>query len=218
MSKRIVFLASGGGGNMKFIHQYYQSQKNAEVVGVIADRNCGATEYAAQHGVINNVFSFNRSDKDDTSVFNAINELKPDYIVTNIHKILSGKLVQEFSGSLLNLHYSYLPAFSGLIGMDPVNQAIEKNNSFIGTTCHWVNEEVDAGNTISQGIFSRYDTDNLYQSVFECGALTLLNSIELLISAEPKNSVRMFGTFSVSPAMDSVDYDLARFIFKKLKS
>jgi phosphoribosylglycinamide formyltransferase-1 len=218
MSTRILFLASGGGGNMKFVHRYFQSNSDVEIVAVIADRECGATSYAEAEGISAHIHSFSRTEDEDLKLKRIIDSHSSDIIITNVNKILSPSIVTHGEGKLINLHYSYLPAFSGLTGMAPVDQAIQRNNSFIGTTCHWVTEQVDAGATISQGIFSRLNSSNVYQSVFECGALTLLNGIELLRKPESRQSELAFGSFSISPASELIDYDLTRFIFEGLKS
>lgn len=125
--KKIIFLGSGGGGNLKFIHEYSKIHSDFfKVVSVITDRKCGAIDYALLKGIPCEVMSFKREDKEDKLLINLIKKFEPDYIITNVHKILSERIVSEFSGKLLNLHYSYLPAFGGVIGMTPVEQAIKK--------------------------------------------------------------------------------------------
>ena len=79
-------------------------------------------------------------------------KMKPDLIVTNIHKLLSERLLETFGNIFINLHYSYLSAYKGLIGMRPIDLAVKLNASFIGTTCHFLEEEVDSGKIITQGI------------------------------------------------------------------
>lgn len=73
-------------------------------------------------------------------------------IMTNIHRILSSRVVERCRGRLVNLHYSLLPMFGGLIGMDPIRRAIEAGCRFVGTTVHHVVEAVDAGPVISQTV------------------------------------------------------------------
>ena len=50
----------------------------------------------------------------------------------------------------LNLHYSLLPAFGGVIGFKTLEMAKEANTQIVGVTCHYVSEKVDAGKVISQ--------------------------------------------------------------------
>mgnify|MGYP000748938325 CR=1 FL=1 len=212
---KIVFLGSGGGGNLKFIHTYFKT-KNIEVVGVITDRKCGALTFGVEKGIFSKEFSFNKSEKSDNEIIQEITRLNPDIVITNIHKILSESFVKSFSDKLINLHYSYLPAFKGVIGMTPVDMAIKSNNSFVGTTCHYVNVEVDSGKTICQGFFNRRGVDNVYQSTFECGALTLLNGIYVHLDNASLVEIKI-NDYLISPSVEGIDEELCTKIFKQLK-
>lgn len=213
---KIVFLGSGGGGNLKFINEYLKVVQVAEVSGVIADRECGAVEYAKEESLFTDVLSFKRTEDGDRELINALKEKNPSIIITNVHKILSENVVKEFTGKLINLHYSYLPAYSGTIGMNPVDLAIKRNNSFIGTTAHYVTEEVDAGKIISQGIFDRNQVGDVYQKTFETGALTLLSAIFYLKNGD-KDS-RKFDESIISPSSKKIENKLVKRIFSRLKS
>lgn len=216
--KRILFLGSGGGGNLKFIHSYFQDSRNIfEIVSVITDRNCGASEYAMQNNIPNYVLSFSRDEIGDKQLIDLINKFSPDFIITNVHRILSKRVVAEFNGKLLNLHYSYLPAFGGVIGMTPVNQAIERGNLFVGCTMHFVTEEVDAGKTISQGIIIKKESQNIYQSVFECGALTLTSGL-LELNGQGNLNFKFLNEYIISPFSSKIDMNLTQSIFSKLKN
>lgn len=212
---RVLFLGSGGGGNLKFINEYNKEINFIELCGVLVDRNCGALEYAQSEGLSNDILTFERNIDADQILIDRIKTLNPDIIITNVHKILSKRIVREFSGKLVNLHYSYLPAYGGVIGMKPVDLAIERNNTFIGTTCHFVTEEVDAGKIISQGIFNRLDnSQNVYQKTFETGALTLLSAIYHLKYEDTFN--RTFNGIMISPSSEKINMDFTSKIFSKL--
>lgn len=215
--KKIIFLGSGGGGNLKFIYEYSQLFGDfIKVVSVITDRKCGASDYALHKGIPFEIMSFKREEKEDLFLINSINYFKPDYIITNVHKILSERIVSEFSGKLLNLHYSYLPAFGGVIGMTPVEQAIKRNNLFVGCTMHFVDEQVDAGNTIAQGLVIYKESKNIYQSVFECGAITLLSGLYKIIGYEDIN-FKLIKEYLVSPFSTKLDIELSQKILLNLQ-
>lgn len=214
--EKIVFLGSGGGGNLKVASEYFKEFPVMKVCGVLADRKCGAVEYAVKENIIHRKLSFERNNKGSAELIQVIQDLDPDVIITNVHKILSTKVVNEFSGKLVNLHYSYLPAYGGTIGMKPVDLAIERNNSFIGTTSHFVTEEVDAGKIISQGIFDRYKVENVYQKTFETGALTLLSTLYHLKYGDIDS--RAFGSSMISPSSNKIDEEFLKIIFERLKS
>jgi len=213
---KIVFLGSGGGGNLKFINEYTKIIPEVNVCGVLSDRECGAINYAKKENIFSEVLSFERNKRGNKELIQALEKLNPDLIITNVHKILSESVVSEFSGKLINLHYSYLPAYGGKIGMKPVDLAIQRNNSFIGTTSHYVTREVDAGRIISQGIFDRYKVKDIYQKTFVTGALTLLSAIYHLKHDEPAS--RIFEDSIISPSSKKIDEKLVKKIFAQLKT
>lgn len=176
--KRILFLASGGGGTLKFIHRVSEIFSEMSIVGVVADRHCGAIDFAEANGVSNRVIDCNINNQDKLSEL--IVSYTPDIVVTNIHKILCNDVISLPNIEFINLHYSLLPAFNGLIGMQTVNLAKKSNVQFIGSTVHKVTEVLDGGDILSQGVvnvdWSRA-IDDIYQDVFEIGCICLLNTI-----------------------------------------
>ena len=79
-----------------------------------------------------------------------IHQFQPDYIVlAKFMRILSPDFVAQFSGRLINIHHSFLPAF---IGANPYRQAFERGVKLIGATAHFVTNELDEGPIITQQI------------------------------------------------------------------
>ncbi len=146
---RILFLASGNGGTMKFVHHAIKELNlDAEIVGVISDRECGSIEYARNNGMQVRTFTPWRERTEE--IVDAIKSFNPDYVVTNIFKILPKEIFSCCDAQFINLHYSLLPAFGGVIGFKTLEMAKEANSQIIGATCHYVTEEVDGGKIISQ--------------------------------------------------------------------
>jgi len=199
--KKIVFLVSGGGGNLAFLHAASSTKQYSElfrVVGVIADRECRALEYAKRFNIPNNKVKFGRHS--ENTFLSILEEFSPDLIITNIHRILGPDIVNKHRKRLINLHYSLLPAFSGTIGIKPIEQALSVGCKFIGTTVHWVTEDVDAGPIISQSLLAINEKEaflHLTERVFRSGCLNLLNAILLLSGREPiKNDLSTFAPAS----------------------
>ncbi len=185
---RIVFLCSGGGGNLRFLHAMGRRHAplDLKIAGVFGDRPGPALEYAGRHSMVNGSARFDGSD--DEVICTRIDQCRPDVIVTTIHRILSPRIVDRYRGSLVNLHYSLLPMFGGLIGMDPVRKAIEAGCRFVGTTVHHVVEAVDAGPVISQSVVRVMDDEpfeSLANRVFQSGCVNLLNGIQLVSGWAP---------------------------------
>lgn len=174
---KICFLNSGGGGNLKFLYECLSEGliKNVEL-SVIADRECDAIKFAQKNGLTNTLLNYSRLHPENLR--KVLNSYEPDIVVTNWHKIIDADTVKIYQSKMINLHYSLLPAFGSLIGIEPIKQAYERGCKFIGPTCHYVDDGVDTGKIISQAIFS---TDIPYQDaikkMFKMGCITLLNGI-----------------------------------------
>lgn len=70
-------------------------------------------------------------------------------ILARFMQILPDSFCQEFSGRIINIHHSFLPAF---IGANPYRQAHERGVKLIGATCHYVTADLDAGPIIEQEV------------------------------------------------------------------
>ena len=64
-------------------------------------------------------------------------------------RIISPHFIKEYKNKILNIHPALLPAFPGL---DAQKQAIEFGVKYSGCTVHFVDEGVDTGPIIIQGI------------------------------------------------------------------
>ena len=187
---KIVFLCSGGGGNLRFMDEIIRLGwiKNAMICGVITDRECLANQFARENNIWTDTIDF--SEPDQLNLIGELNRLAPDIIITNVHKILSLAVVDRFRGALVNLHYSLLPAFGGVIGMKPVRQALDYGAKFVGATVHLVDALVDTGCPLVQvaiPVKNGDTTDSLMDIVFRCGCIALLNGVQILRSDEQQS-------------------------------
>ena len=172
---KICFLVSGNGGNMKFIFlaQKYQIIQNIEL-SVIADRTCGAVEFAKKESIPYKVISYTKK-KNSELKYELLND-SPDLIITNWHKIIDEDLVNEYRGKMINLHYSLLPAFKGLIGIKPILEAYESGCKYLGVTTHYVDFEVDSGRQLCQSVIKNNSSlDKTIETCFRKGCVILLN-------------------------------------------
>jgi phosphoribosylglycinamide formyltransferase-1 len=181
--KKLVFLASGGGSNLKFVDQCIRQGRldGYRLTQVVVDRECGAADYARRVGVPLTVIAYRRETPEELTAL--LGRDVPDVVITNIHKILDRDTVARHAGRLVNLHYSLLPAFAGHIGEKPVRLALEAGCKVIGTTAHYVTEQVDAGPIIAQsalGVRADEPFEALMNRVFRSGCLTLLRSLRII--------------------------------------
>lgn len=180
---KIAFLCSGGGGNLRFIAKVISLGwiSNVKISGVITDRKCLANKFAKENNIYTSVVNF--SEKNQLNLINELNRLDVDIIISTVNKILLPVVVDAFKGSLINLHYSLLPAFGGSIGTTPVKFALTYGAQFVGTTVHLIDTLVDSGTPLVQAVIPVKAGDNvgsLIDIVFRCGCITLLNCIQIL--------------------------------------
>jgi formyltetrahydrofolate deformylase len=75
---------------------------------------------------------------------------KPDYLVlAKFMRILSQEFVSAFMLKIINIHHSFLPAFTGA---NPYRQALTRGVKIIGATAHFVTNDLDEGPIITQKI------------------------------------------------------------------
>ena len=177
---RIAFLCSGGGGNLRFMAEAIQMGwiGEAHICAVLSDRECTANSFARSRGISTEVMDF--SEAAQTAVLGKLRHIDADVIVTTVHKVLAPDVVRAFSGKLVNLHYSLLPAFAAEIGDRPVRRALEYGAKFVGITVHLVDENVDTGRPIIQAVVAippGSTAQSLMNTLFRSGCVGLLNAI-----------------------------------------
>ncbi|QSR84917.1 formyltetrahydrofolate deformylase [Methylacidimicrobium sp. B4] len=70
-------------------------------------------------------------------------------VLARYMQILSPTMVARFPNRIINIHHSFLPAFSGA---RPYHQAYERGVKLIGATSHYVTEILDDGPIIEQDV------------------------------------------------------------------
>src|SRR5437667_5759513 len=73
-------------------------------------------------------------------------------------QILSGEFVARYPQRIINVHHSFLPAFSGA---RPYQRAFERGVKLIGATSHYVTEQLDEGPIIEQDVIRVSHRDGL---------------------------------------------------------
>ena len=72
--------------------------------------------------------------------------------------VLPPSVVAAWSGKMINIHHSFLPAF---IGANPYRQAHDRGVKVIGATAHYVSEVLDEGPIIAQDVASVTHRDDV---------------------------------------------------------
>jgi formyltetrahydrofolate deformylase len=86
-------------------------------------------------------------------------------VLARYMQVLSPRFVSEHSGRIINVHHSFLPAFTGA---KPYHAAFERGVKLIGATSHYVTDELDEGPIIEQDV-SRISHRYQVEDLVECG-------------------------------------------------
>lgn len=110
-----------------------------------------------------------------------INQFDADYLVlAKFMRILSSDFVKDYSGKIINIHHSFLPAF---IGANPYRQAFERGVKIIGATAHFVTENLDEGPIITQHtthVDHNFGVKEMIRAGKEIEKKVLLEALELI--------------------------------------
>jgi formyltetrahydrofolate deformylase len=70
-------------------------------------------------------------------------------ILARYMQVLSPELCRKPDGKAINIHHSLLPGFKGA---KPYHQAYNKGVKLVGATAHYINNDLDEGPIIAQGV------------------------------------------------------------------
>lgn len=142
---RCVIVASTGGSVMNALLRdpFFRSQ----IVAVVSDRACGAIDRAREHAVRADVLAEPDGRAFSDRLLHYLDGLRADYVISFFTKLFTGDLVARYHSRIVNLHPSLLPAFKGLDGF---GLALKHRVRIVGTTLHFIDERMDAGQIIMQ--------------------------------------------------------------------
>ncbi len=185
---RLAVLISGGGTTMaNLISKIRNQELNAEITVVIASRpDCGGVRRATEFGLSYEVIqrkSYSTLEQFSSAIFKVVNESKADLVICGGFLALL-KIPAEFSGRVMNIHPSLIPAFSGKgFHGEHVHQAVLNRGARVsGCTVHFVDDEYDHGPIIVQRTVPVLDDDtpeSLAARVFESECEALPEAIRL---------------------------------------
>jgi phosphoribosylglycinamide formyltransferase 1 len=167
--KRIVILISGRGSNMQAV---LEAKLEAQIAAVISNNpSARGLQFARDAGVDAKVVN-HRDFPDRTSFDRALGDTiaayRPDLIVlAGFMRILTEEFIAQFSGMIMNIHPSLLPAFPGL---DTHRRAIDEGVKLHGCTVHFVTSSLDHGPIVIQAavpVLPDDDEDRLAARVLE---------------------------------------------------
>jgi phosphoribosylglycinamide formyltransferase-1 len=157
--KNIVVLVSGGGSNMAAIvraaeRENWRETLGAQVAAVISNRaDAGGLAFAREREIPTAVVdhkAFGSRQEFDGALAEAIQRYQPALVVlAGFMRILTPEFVARFTGRLVNIHPSLLPAFPGL---HTHQRALDAGCRVAGVTVHQVTSELDHGPILDQAV------------------------------------------------------------------
>jgi phosphoribosylglycinamide formyltransferase-1 len=151
----VAVLVSGEGSNLQAILDTVHGRDGVEVVGVASNRaEARGLERARGAGVETAVFSAaehaGREERDEAMAAWIESRGVELVVLAGFMEILSPEFIRRFSGRIVNVHPSLLPAFAGIRAIE---QAVGYGVKVMGVTVHFVDEGVDSGPIILQEAF-----------------------------------------------------------------
>jgi phosphoribosylglycinamide formyltransferase-1 len=154
MKKRVAILISGRGSNMAaLIDAAKDPAYPAEIVLVLSNiADAGGLERAREAGIATEVVEHRPFGKDRAAFDRAMHAVLERHRIeivclAGFLRLLTPWFVECWSGRLINIHPSLLPAFKGL---DTHARAIAASATQHGATVHFVVPELDSGPIIAQ--------------------------------------------------------------------
>lgn len=144
--------------------------------------NAYALERAKNSNIPTYIISGKDKDEIDIELENVLDNYKVDLIVlAGYLKLIGNRLISKYT--IINTHPSLLPKFGGkgMYGMNVHKAVIEAKEEFSGPTVHFVNNNYDEGNIISQAkikLSNDETPESLAKKVQEVEKVQLINVLK----------------------------------------
>ena len=153
MKRRVAILISGRGSNATALIEAAEADDYpATIVGVLSDRaDAAGLAMARGHDIptsaVERIAGEPRADH-ETRIEQQLADWDAELLcLAGYMRVISPGMVRRWSGRMLNIHPSLLPAFPGLHTHE---RALERGVKVHGCTVHLVNEGIDEGPILAQ--------------------------------------------------------------------
>lgn len=139
----------------------YQTEEFQCELAMIVSNHESARRLAEFHGIPFHYMPMTRETRPEVEAqqVTLLKENGVDLVVlARYMQILSAKFVDAFPRRIINVHHSFLPAFTGA---KPYHAAFARGVKLIGATSHYVTAELDEGPIIEQDVMRVSQNDGL---------------------------------------------------------
>lgn len=163
----VVVLISGNGSNLQSLIDSQHSQSPLRIRGVISNRaDAYGLVRARQAGIPTQVIchrDYGSREAFDQALIHAIDTYTPQLVaLAGFMRILTPEFVCHYTGRLLNIHPSLLPAYKGL---DTHRRVMEAGEPRHGCSVHFVSAELDGGPVVIQASLNTDPAEPLEQLI-----------------------------------------------------
>ena len=193
---KLAIFVSGNGSNLQAIIDSIENDYLAAEISLVLSnvKDAYGLERGKNHGlevVFLDPKTFPNRANYEQKIIDLLLSKSIDLIcLAGFMQILEKKFIEAFSGKIINIHPSLLPAFPGL---NVQKKALEHGAKFSGCTVHFVNEEIDGGAIILQSVVPIHDEDDiesLSKRILEQEHIIYPEAIRLIIEDSIKISGR----------------------------
>ena len=193
---KLAVFVSGNGSNLQAIIDSIENNYLAAEISLVLSnvKDAYALERGKNHGLevvfLDPKIYPNKANYEQKIIDLLLSKSIDLICLAGFMRILGKKFIETFSGKIINIHPSLLPAFPGL---DVQKKALEHGAKFSGCTVHFVNEEIDGGAIILQSVVPIHDEDDiesLSKRILEQEHIIYPEAIRLIIEDSIKISGR----------------------------
>ena len=148
----IEIWASGGGTNADAIAYYFTQHPTISVSCIGCNRREAGVFAVAQKHFLPTTY-WDRDSWNTAEILKQLKLRKIDFIVlAGFLKLVPAEITKEYSGKIINIHPSLLPAYGGknMYGEHVHAAVLAAKEKSTGITIHEVNEEFDKGKMLAQ--------------------------------------------------------------------
>ncbi len=150
-SKVVIMVSKADHCLNDLLYRQRIGQLPMDVVAVVSNHP-DLEPLARWHGIPYHHFALDPADKpaQERKVMQVIADTGAELVIlARYMQVLSPELCRKLDGWAINIHHSLLPGFKGA---KPYHQAYEKGVKLVGATAHYINNDLDEGPIIAQGV------------------------------------------------------------------
>ena len=147
---KIAVFISGKGSNLKNLINHSLKVDSKFKINLIISNNPKAKGliYAKEYRIKKKIFNNSNNKFFEKKTLLELKKNKINFIcLAGFMKILSKSFLNNFKGTIINIHPSLLPKYKGL---NTHQRVLDNNEKYSGCTVHFVNSKLDSGKIILQ--------------------------------------------------------------------